>query len=125
MQNSSHWIMTHISPTTKHEKTNHYEDEVQKKARNASDASFLDPAGTVIGVSHPHVGGAPEDEAEKGVEEGAHQRQEVGKERDDLSDDESDDPGHGQDTSPRSPAEDCMVSLVARPFENSEEDEAG
>ena len=115
---------THVSSTSQHEKTDTDKYEVQHKAGNSTHTSFWKPTRAKVSTPHPHVRSAPENEAEERIKERAHQGQQVRKEWNDLGDDESGDPSASQDTGPCRPANDGMISLVARTLENPKEDEA-
>ena len=115
---------THISSHAQHEDPNDDDSNIQTEAPDPSEPPPLDPARAVVGIAHAQIGHAPEDEAEKGVEERAHQRQQVGKERNDLGDDERYDPRDGQDAGPRSPPDNGVVALVPGSFKDAEKEEA-
>ena len=65
---------TCVGSASQHEQSNQDDNHVQNKARDTSDTPFRDKSRAVISLSHPQVCGAPEDEAEKGIKERAHQR---------------------------------------------------
>ena len=75
-------------------------------------------------MSHPKVSDAPKDEAKEAVEKGAHQAQQIAKERNDLGDDEGEHPENGQNRGLRGPTNYCMTTHVSSAGEESEEDEA-
>ena len=77
------------------------EDEgIDGSANISSDAPTLPPAWAVVSIAHSEVRNAPVDPAEKAVEERAHEREQIGEERDDFGDDEGEDPCDGKDSSP-------------------------
>lgn len=78
--------------------------DVDNSSDDAPDTLSLPPSGTVVCLAHTDVCGAPEDPAEEGIEERGHQRQQVGEEGDNLSDDEGEDPQDREDASPCAPS---------------------
>ena len=80
---------------------------------------------SILRPAHPQVCHAPEDPTKEGIEQRAHKREEVCKEGNDLCDDEGKGPSCCQYSCPGSPADDGVAALMARAFEDTEEDEAG
>lgn len=80
---------------------------------------------SVLCPTHSQIRDPPEYPAKEGVKQRAHERQKVREEGNDLRDDEGHDPSGGENSSPGRPADDGMIALVARVFEDAKEDEAG
>ncbi|KFY69048.1 hypothetical protein V496_00591 [Pseudogymnoascus sp. VKM F-4515 (FW-2607)] len=100
-------------------------EDIDSQHKVSPDTLLVQPPHTPVNATHTDVRHAPEDESEERVEERGHQTQQVGEERDDLGDDEGAEPGQGEDTGPRAPADDSVRGLVDGALENAEEDEAG
>ena len=79
---------------------------------------------SVLGFPHANVGDPPENKAEEGVKQRAHQRQEIGEEGYNFCDYEREDPRRSQDGCPNRPAKYSMVPFVAGVFENAKEDKS-
>ena len=98
--------------------------DVKQEPQPAANTPILEVSAPIVGLAHAEVRHAPVDESEEGVEERAHQRQQIREEGDDLGYDESQDPEHGKDTGPRGPAEHGVVAHVPGVVEEAEKDEA-
>ena len=115
---------THISPRHQHKQPNQNNQRVQKRAPQSPDPTLRIPPGPIVRRAHAEVRDAPEDKAEEGVEQAAHERQQIREERNHLRDDERQHPRRSQNACPAGPADDGVVALVARALEDAEEDEA-
>jgi hypothetical protein len=73
---------------------------------------------------HPDVCHAPEDKPKEGIEEGGHQGQQVGEERNDFCNYEGSKPGRSQNTTPGCPSNKSVLGLMSRALEKSKKDEA-
>lgn len=113
-----------ISARTKEQEANANQENVEHRAEPAFEAAHFVEVGSVVGFAHAQVGHAPEDEAEEGVEERAHQGQQVAEEGDDFGDDEGEGPQAGEDAAPAYPAERGVRGQVAGVGEDAEEEEA-
>jgi len=104
--------------------SDHAEDNVEKESEISPETACLPEVRAVCGLAHVEVCHAPEDEPEERVEQGAHQRQQIGEERNDFGDDECEDPEDGEDGCPCGPTNHGVVTHVACVVEEAEEDEA-
>lgn len=112
-------ISTHAEKVNSHNN----DEDVHQESDPSTNAPLLVETRTKVGPAHPKVRDAPEDPAEEGVEQTAHERQQVGEKGNDFGNDKSDNPGCGEDAGPRGPAHDGMRGLVSAAFEDAEEDE--
>ena len=101
------------------------DEDIHQKSNPATNASLLPETRTQISSSHSNVGNSPKNPAKEGIEEGTHKREQIGEEGNDLGDNQSSHPCESEDTCPRCPTNDRMVRLVARAFEDAEEDKTG
>ena len=116
--------IAYIGTSTQEVEANTDDEDVDTSAKVATNTSLVPEARSQIGSPHPKVCSAPEDPSEERIKQGTHQGQQIREERNDLSNDEPEDPKDGQNSSPGSPSNDRVLCLVLRVAEDAEENEA-
>ena len=93
-----------IGTCTQKQQANTTENDVEDETCPSPDSTDCPEPRTVGFLSHAEISHTPEDEAEERIEQRAHQREQVGEERNDFCDNESQNPKDGEDACPRGPA---------------------
>ena len=68
------------------QQADHDDKDVEDQSERTPVSTATDPATAILSLSHADVSNAPEDESEERVEKGAHESQQIPKERNNLGD---------------------------------------
>jgi hypothetical protein len=120
------WKSTYICSNSQEKYPNNDDEHVEHHSTPTSDqASLLVEVRPILCATHSQICHAPENPAKEGIEQRAHKRQKICKEWDNLCNDKGKDPSCCQNTGPGRPADDGVMVLMTRAFEDTEEDKAG
>ena len=91
---------TYVGTSGQHKQSNKNDNHVQGGSPQSSDTALSVPSWAVFRFPHPEICHSPENKAEEGVKERAHEGEEIRKKWNDLGNDERQDPSETQNASP-------------------------
>ena len=118
-------LHSRISTRSQHEQPNCDQDHIHNGSRITPNPPRPPSIPPIVLRPHPEIRSPPENKPKEAIEQRTHKPKQVREERDDVCNDEGEDPEDGEDAGPDGPAEHGVVALVAGALEDAEEEEAG